>query len=81
MKRLNEIVEIPVWAITIILSVLIGLSGYVYSQGSLSYKVDTCKERIDAMEQQKANKEDVDRIYKSLERIENKIDSYIIKSK
>jgi hypothetical protein len=87
-EKLKKSIELPNWSLAIIVTLLIASFTFTYNFSSkfssLSTKVDqhelVIKEQaidIKALEQTKADKELINNIYITLERIENKLDNHI----
>lgn len=73
-ERLKNCIPIPQWVIALTIPLLISLMGALIT---LSAKAATVREKVEQHTieiNRKANQSDVDRIYITLDRIENKID-------
>lgn len=73
-ERLKNCIPIPQWVIALTIPLLISLMGALIT---LSAKAATVREQVTQhtlILEKKANQSDVDRIYVTLDRIENKID-------
>lgn len=73
-ERLKNCIPIPQWVIALTIPLLISLMGALIT---LSAKAATVREQVTQhtlILEKKANQSDVDRIYITLDRIENKID-------
>ena len=73
-ERLKNCIPIPQWVIALTIPLLISLIGALIT---LSAKAATVREQVTQhtlILEKKANQSDVDRIYVTLDRIENKID-------
>lgn len=86
--KLKKSIEIPNWALAIICSIVIASFSFTYSFSKEFSAVTTQVEQHDkvlkeqaidikALEQFKADKELINNIYVTLERIENKLDTHI----
>lgn len=80
-ENLRKQIVIPVWLVTILISLfipwLVYSSAQVKAQQNVATKVEMLQEEVKG----KAEQSDVDRIYKTLDRIENKLDQQIAKDK
>jgi len=79
--RLNRNVQVPIWAIGIIMTILIALFSFTYSFSKEFSKVATQIELntvdIRYLQQTKTDKETIFTIVNTLERIETKLDNHI----
>ena len=82
-ETLKQEIKIPIWLFTLIVGTLISIASFTYSfAGDFSkYKttVEMHSEEIISLKQNKVDKELVDKVFKTLERIENKLDNHISK--
>jgi L-lactate permease len=73
-EKLKSCIQVPQWVIALTIPLLISLIGALIT---LSAKAATVREQVTQhtlILEKKANQSDVDRIYVTLDRIENKID-------
>ena len=82
-ETLKQEIKIPIWFFTIMVGILVSIASFTYSfAGDFSkYKttVEMHSEEIISLKQNKVDKELVDKVFKTLERIENKLDNHISK--
>lgn len=83
-ERLKSTINIPVWAISIIITLLLAAFGFTYSfarsSGQANEQIQDCRNEISKVQAEirtKADDTDMDRVYNILERIENKLDQHI----
>lgn len=77
-EKLQTSVPVPVWAITTVISLFLTVSIFVINlsvkAGQASATIQDCKSKIENKVDVERFNKDIDRIYQSLNRIENKID-------
>ena len=85
-EKLKGVVQIPIWIVTIFITLLVTAFSMTFTFaiqiGQSQTDIQNTKieqNKINTILEKKANKEDFDRIYIILDRIENKLDNHIEK--
>lgn len=80
---LKQEIKVPIWLFTLIVGTLISIASFTYSFAADFSKCKTTVEihttEINALKTTKVDKELTDKVFKALERIENKLDNHIAK--
>lgn len=66
-QKLQGVVPIPIWLITIILGVIMAIFVFNRSYGSIGKQVEVNTKRLDVIEVNKADKSDIDQLRKSVD--------------
>lgn len=74
-EKLKQTIHIPNWVVILLVPIIISLFTVTFSIGGRISKIEEKTIKTEQLIDSKANQTDVDRLYKTLDRIENKIDN------